>query len=47
MWDTAGQERFRTTTTIYYRGAHAIIVVYDVSDEDSLDSIERWVTEAQ
>ena len=47
MWDTAGQERFRTITTIYYRGVHAIIVVYDVNDEASLDSVERWVTEAQ
>ena len=47
MWDTAGQERFRTITNSYYRGAHAIIVVYDVNDEESLNSVERWVTEAQ
>ena len=47
MWDTAGQERFRTITNSYYRGAHAIIVVYDVNEKESLDSVERWVTEAQ
>ena len=47
MWDTAGQERFRTITNSYYRGAHAIIVVYDVNDKESLDSVERWVTGAQ
>ena len=47
MWDTAGQERFRTTTTFYYRGAHAIIVIYDVNDEETFDSIEWWLTEAQ
>ena len=47
MWDTTRQERFRTITNSYYRGAHAIIVVYDVNDEESLNSVERWVTEAQ
>ena len=47
MWDTAGQERFRTITSIFYRGVDAIIVVYDVNDEASLDSVKRWVTEAQ
>ncbi|XP_031113836.1 ras-related protein RIC1-like [Ipomoea triloba] len=45
IWDTAGQERFRTITSSYYRGAHGIIVVYDVTDEDSYNNIKEWLNE--
>ncbi|KAK1071653.1 ras GTPase, partial [Friedmanniomyces endolithicus] len=38
IWDTAGQERFRTITSSYYRGAHCICVVYDVTDMDSFNN---------
>ena len=39
IWDTAGQERFRTITSSYYRGAHGIIVVYDVTDQDTFSKL--------
>lgn len=45
IWDTAGQERFRTITSSYYRGAHGIIVVYDVTDQDSFDHVKQWLQE--
>ncbi|KAH1257723.1 Ras-related protein RABD2a [Glycine max] len=45
IWDTAGQERFRTITSSYYRGAHGIIIVYDVTDEDSFNNVKQWLSE--
>ena len=45
IWDTAGQERFRTITANYFRGAAGVIVVYDVTDKVSFDSIPRWLAD--
>eukprot|EP00158_Paraphelidium_tribonemae_P002552 Partr_v1_DN25460_c0_g1_i6_m53728 putative member RAS oncogene family len=45
IWDTAGQERFRTITSSYYRGAHGIIVVYDVTDNDTFNNVKQWLQE--
>ncbi|ORZ13511.1 GTP-binding protein ypt1 [Absidia repens] len=47
IWDTAGQERFRTITSSYYRGAHGIIVVYDVTDQDSFNNVKQWLSEIE
>ena len=47
IWDTAGQERFRTLTSSYYRGAHGIIVVYDVTDAESFENIRQWMHEIE
>ena len=47
IWDTAGQERFRTITTSYFRGAQGILLVYDVCDRRSFQSIRNWVTQIQ
>ncbi|KAH0869340.1 hypothetical protein HID58_076362 [Brassica napus] len=45
IWDTAGQERFRTITSSYYRGAHGIIVTYDVTDQESFNNVKQWLNE--
>uniref|UniRef100_A0A1I8HRK1 RING-type domain-containing protein n=1 Tax=Macrostomum lignano TaxID=282301 RepID=A0A1I8HRK1_9PLAT len=44
IWDTAGQERYRTITTAYYRGAMGFILMYDVTNEDSFNAVQDWVT---
>jgi Ras-related protein Rab-1A len=43
LWDTAGQERFRTITHSYYRGAHGIMLVFDVTNAESFDNIATWM----
>mmetsp|Transcript_4563 Transcript_4563/g.8037 ORF Transcript_4563/g.8037 Transcript_4563/m.8037 type:complete len:485 (+) Transcript_4563:284-1738(+) len=43
IWDTAGQERFHVITRTYYRGAHGIALVYDVTNEHSFKQISYWM----
>lgn len=43
IWDTAGQERFRTITTSYFRGAQGILLVYDVTDRRTFESLRNWM----
>ncbi|XP_055372171.1 ras-related protein Rab-30 [Condylostylus longicornis] len=47
IWDTAGQERFRSITQSYYRSAHALILVYDVSCQPTFDCLPEWLREIQ
>ena len=47
IWDTAGQERFRTITKTYYKGAHGIILTYDVTDENSFKNVRNWVKQIE
>lgn len=47
IWDTAGQERFRTITNAYYRGAAAVVLVYDVTDKQSFANLGEWMLRIQ
>jgi small GTP-binding protein len=47
IWDTAGQERYHTLAPMYYRGAQAAIVVYDLTNPDSFERAKSWVRELQ
>ncbi|NWY58008.1 RAB34 protein, partial [Chionis minor] len=45
-WDTAGQERFKCIASTYYRGAQAIVIVFDVNDVASLEHTRQWLADA-
>jgi Ras-related protein Rab-8A len=44
IWDTAGQERFQSITKSYYRNADGILLVFDLSDENTFALVDRWVS---
>uniref|UniRef100_I3M882 small monomeric GTPase n=1 Tax=Ictidomys tridecemlineatus TaxID=43179 RepID=I3M882_ICTTR len=47
IWDTAGQERYHSLAPMYYRGAQAAIVVYDITNTDTFARAKNWVKELQ
>lgn len=47
IWDTAGQERYHSLAPMYYRGAQAAVVVYDITNIDSFTRAKNWIKELQ
>eukprot|EP01092_Planopodium_desertum_P011154 TRINITY_DN5098_c2_g1_i1.p2 TRINITY_DN5098_c2_g1~~TRINITY_DN5098_c2_g1_i1.p2 ORF type:complete len:201 (-),score=24.00 TRINITY_DN5098_c2_g1_i1:102-704(-) len=47
IWDTAGQERYHSLAPMYYRGAQAAIVVFDITSMASFDRAKSWIKELQ
>ena len=43
IWDTAGQDRFRAITKNYYRGAHGILLIFDITDKSSFEHVRNWI----
>ncbi|CAG5131743.1 unnamed protein product [Candidula unifasciata] len=43
LYDTGGQERYRSLTSSYYRGAHGVMLIFDVRNQNSLRNIESWL----
>ena len=43
--DTAGQERYASLAPLYYRGASAAIIVYDVTSQESFLKAKHWISE--
>lgn len=47
LWDTAGQERFRSLIPSYLKNADCIIIVYDITNKDSFNSLAHWLNDAK
>ena len=45
IWDTAGQDRFRAITKNYYKGAHGIILIYDVTSLQTYENVKTWINQ--
>ena len=42
IWDTAGQERYRSLTKMFYKDAHAAVLVYDITRKDSFEELQNY-----
>ncbi|KAK3715913.1 hypothetical protein RRG08_043928 [Elysia crispata] len=47
IWDTAGQERFRSITKLQYKGVQGLILVYDVTNELTFETLKYWIHSIQ
>ena len=45
MVNVLGQERFKNISSAYYRGAHGVVLVYDITSQKSLDHLDTWLEE--
>ena len=47
IWDTAGQERFKNIISSYYKGAHGILLLFDVTEKESFKNLSNWLIEIE
>ena len=47
IWDTAGQEKYDALTKMYFKGAEAALVVYDMTEENSFEKAKKWVSDLE
>ena len=47
IWDSAGQERFRNITSSYYRNCGGIIIVYDITKQETFSKVTEWIEEVR
>jgi small GTP-binding protein len=42
IWDTAGQERYHSLAKMYLQDANSAILIYDITDKSTFESLKRW-----
>ncbi|CAF1457671.1 unnamed protein product [Rotaria sp. Silwood1] len=47
VWDTAGQDRFKCVVSSFYRGAHGVMICFDITDYKSFSNVENWLKEVK
>ncbi|NXV80234.1 RAB17 protein, partial [Atlantisia rogersi] len=47
IWDTAGQEKYHSVCHLYYRGAHAALLVYDITNKETLNRAKLWLRDLE
>ena len=47
LWDTGGQELFNCVRPQYYRGANGVLIIFDVTNKESFDHLEKWLNELE
>ncbi|KAM4669810.1 ras-related protein Rab-17 isoform 3-T3 [Amazona ochrocephala] len=47
IWDTAGQEKYQSVCHLYYRGAHAALLVYDITNKETLNRAKLWLSDLE
>ena len=45
IWDTAGQERFRNIAKNYFQSSDGFLILYDISNHESFETLDYWVEE--
>ena len=47
FWDTTGQNKYRSIISLYLRGAHIVLIVYDISKRSTFQNLSQWIPEVQ
>lgn len=47
LWDTAGQEKFKTLGSTYFKSADGVLLVFDITNKESFDSVAKWFREME